>query len=245
MVWYSNLFQNSPQFVVIHTTNCCGHLKTHWQKSSPCPVPLSIPISTFESSGPPSCLVPLVCPLPGDLPNPGVKPRSPTLQADSLPFEPPRKPKSAGVVYPFSKETARPRNLLNCRRFLYMLSYHNPASLTSRSSGPSHCALRPRLLSASPPPPCPPRAASSAPALRPSPGRRHLVVMHFVQLHHVGMRLAQPEGSHFALRVLLQPGGRAGRVRTADLRPHPPRVCPPRARPPATEDLDSELLAAL
>ena len=31
-------------------------------------------------------------PPPGDLPNPGIKPRSPTLQADSLPSEPPGKP---------------------------------------------------------------------------------------------------------------------------------------------------------
>ena len=28
-------------------------------------------------------------PSPGDLPNPGIEPRSPTLQADSLPSEPP------------------------------------------------------------------------------------------------------------------------------------------------------------
>ena len=28
-------------------------------------------------------------PSPGDLPNPGIKPESPALQADSLPFEPP------------------------------------------------------------------------------------------------------------------------------------------------------------
>ena len=31
-------------------------------------------------------------PLPGDLPSPGIKPRSPTLQADSLLIEPPGKP---------------------------------------------------------------------------------------------------------------------------------------------------------
>ena len=31
-------------------------------------------------------------PPPGDLPNPGIKPRSPTLQADSLPAEPQGKP---------------------------------------------------------------------------------------------------------------------------------------------------------
>ena len=29
-------------------------------------------------------------PPPGDLPNPGIEPRSPALQADSLPTEPPR-----------------------------------------------------------------------------------------------------------------------------------------------------------
>ena len=32
-------------------------------------------------------------PSPGNLPSPGIKPRSPTLQADSLPFELPGKPK--------------------------------------------------------------------------------------------------------------------------------------------------------
>ena len=31
-------------------------------------------------------------PLPGDLPYPGIKPRYPALQTDSLPFEPPGKP---------------------------------------------------------------------------------------------------------------------------------------------------------
>ena len=31
-------------------------------------------------------------PSPGDLPNPGIEPRSPTLQVDSLPAEPPGKP---------------------------------------------------------------------------------------------------------------------------------------------------------
>ena len=39
----------------------------------------------------------LPCPPPGDLPNPGIEPRSPELQADSLPPEPPGKPKNTGV----------------------------------------------------------------------------------------------------------------------------------------------------
>ena len=33
-------------------------------------------------------------PSPVDLPNPGIKPRSPTLKTDSLPAEPPGKPKN-------------------------------------------------------------------------------------------------------------------------------------------------------
>ena len=42
----------------------------------------------------------LPCPPPGDLPNPGIKPRSPTLQVDSLLSEPPGKPKNTGVGSP-------------------------------------------------------------------------------------------------------------------------------------------------
>ena len=40
----------------------------------------------------------LPCPPPGDLPNPGIEHRSPTLQADSLPTEPPRKPATFWIV---------------------------------------------------------------------------------------------------------------------------------------------------
>ena len=39
----------------------------------------------------------LPCPPQGDLPNPGIEPRSPALQADSLLSEPPEKPKNTGV----------------------------------------------------------------------------------------------------------------------------------------------------
>ena len=35
----------------------------------------------------------LPCPPPGDRPNPGIEPRFPTLQVDSLPSEPPGKPR--------------------------------------------------------------------------------------------------------------------------------------------------------
>ena len=53
-----------------------------------CPAPLSMEFEFSRQkywSG-------LPLPSPGDLSDPGIKPRSPALQADSLPFEPPRKP---------------------------------------------------------------------------------------------------------------------------------------------------------
>ena len=37
-------------------------------------------------------------PSPGELPNPGIKPESPALQADSLPSEPRGKPKGSEIV---------------------------------------------------------------------------------------------------------------------------------------------------
>ena len=45
----------------------------------------------------------LAFPTPGDLPNPGIEPRPPTLQADSLPPEPQGSPRILEwVAYPFS-----------------------------------------------------------------------------------------------------------------------------------------------
>ena len=53
----------------------------------------------------------LPCSPPGDLPNPGIKPRSPTMQADSLLLEPPGKSKNTEwVAYPFSRGSSWPRN---------------------------------------------------------------------------------------------------------------------------------------
>ena len=53
----------------------------------------------------------LPCPPPRDLPNPGIEPRSPTFQVDSLLSEPPGKPKNTGVdSYHFSRGSSQPRN---------------------------------------------------------------------------------------------------------------------------------------
>ena len=48
---------------------------------------------------------------PGDLPNAGIKPRSPALQADSLPADSPGKPKKTGVgSHYFSRGSSRARD---------------------------------------------------------------------------------------------------------------------------------------
>ena len=65
-------------------------------------------------------------PSPGDLPIPGIEPRSPALQADTLPAEPQGKPKSTGVgslsllhwIFPTQESNWSP---LHCRRILYQL----------------------------------------------------------------------------------------------------------------------------
>ena len=44
------------------------------------------------------CWSGLPFPSPGDLPDPGIEPGSPALQADTLPFEPPGKPIDKMVV---------------------------------------------------------------------------------------------------------------------------------------------------
>ena len=71
-------------------------------------------------------------PSPGDLPNLGIKPRSPTLQVDSLPAEPQGKPKNTGVgslslLQRIFLTQVSNWDLLHCRRILYQLSYQgNP-----------------------------------------------------------------------------------------------------------------------
>ena len=69
---------------------------------------------------------------PGDLPNPGIKPRYPTLKADSAPAEPPGKPKNHRVGSLSLLQQSFPTQELNwclqlCRQNLSQLSYlENP-----------------------------------------------------------------------------------------------------------------------
>ena len=67
-------------------------------------------------------------PSPGDLPNPGIEPGSPTLQADALPSEPPGKLKNTGVGCHvllqgiFLTQGSNP-GLPHCRQNLYCMSH--------------------------------------------------------------------------------------------------------------------------
>ena len=73
-------------------------------------------------------------PSPGDFPNPGMKARSPALQADSLPAEPQGKPMNTGVgslsllrsMFPIEESNW---DLLPCRRILDRLSHQGSPSV--------------------------------------------------------------------------------------------------------------------
>ena len=91
----------------------------------------------------------LPCPPPGDLPNPGIKPRLPALQGDSLQFEPQGKHKNTGVGSlsllqgNFLTQESN-QGLLHSRRILYQQSYQG--SWLSAPSAPNphphpHCSL--------------------------------------------------------------------------------------------------------
>ena len=83
---------------------------------------------------------------PGALPKPGVELRCPTLQTDSLPAEPPGKPKNTGVhslslqwIFPTQESN---QGLLHCRRILYQLSYQgSPTRSCLTLCNPIDCNL--------------------------------------------------------------------------------------------------------
>ena len=67
-------------------------------------------------------------------PNPGIKPRSPALQVDSSPAEPPGKPKNTGLrslslLQPIFLTQESNRVLLHCRQILYQPSYEGRPKL--------------------------------------------------------------------------------------------------------------------
>ena len=69
----------------------CSTFVTPWTVAHQAPPPMGFPRKEYWSG--------LPFPSPGDLPDSGIEPRSPTLQAVSLPSELPRKPQVGKVVW--------------------------------------------------------------------------------------------------------------------------------------------------
>ena len=90
-------------------------------------------------------------PSPGDLPNPWIKSRFPTLQEDCLLSEQPGKPKNTGVgslsllQWIFLTQESN-QSLLNCRWILYQLSYQGSPMVNmateNKDQTPVFCATK-------------------------------------------------------------------------------------------------------
>ena len=85
-----SLISDSSAVCMLSCFNWVQHFVTTWTVA--CQAPLFMGFSRQEYwSG-------LPFPPPGDFPNPGIKPESPPLQADSLPAEPPGEPKFSEIT---------------------------------------------------------------------------------------------------------------------------------------------------
>ena len=110
-------------------TKSCPTIAIPW--TVVCQAPLSVEFSRPEYwSG-------WAFPSPGDLSNPGIEPRSPTLQVDSLPAEPQGKPKNNGMsslslLQGIFLTQESNQGLLHGRWILYQLSYQGSIMLDWR-----------------------------------------------------------------------------------------------------------------
>ena len=82
----------SKQFYLeaVLVTKSCPTLASPWTAARQAPLSMGFSRQEYWSG--------LPFPSPGDLPNPGIEPGSPTLQADILPSEPPGKSLSSTQV---------------------------------------------------------------------------------------------------------------------------------------------------
>ena len=93
-VWYSVAHFIFPEMV---TVLCCAYLLSHiWLSATPWTVARQAPLSMGFSR--PEYWSGMSCPPSGDLPSPGIEPRPPTLQADSLLSEPWVKPQNSNYI---------------------------------------------------------------------------------------------------------------------------------------------------
>ena len=113
VMWVSSRFSRVQLFV------------PPWAAACQTPLPMRFPRQEYWSG--------LPCSPPGDLPSPGVKPRSPALQVESLLSDPPGKPMNTGMGNLSLLQGILPiqglnRDLWHCRWILYQLSYQGSLS---------------------------------------------------------------------------------------------------------------------
>ena len=94
------------------------------------PMDCSLPVSSVHGILQARILEWIAVPSPGNLPNPGIEPRSPALQADSLPAEPPGKPKDLTDI---------------CKNFLQDTDPHQMKTADCKHVGPTLVETR-RLM---------------------------------------------------------------------------------------------------
>ena len=110
----------------------------------------------LSHKGSPRILEWVAIPSPADLPDPGIKPGSPALQADSLPSEPPEKPNNIGggslsLLQGIFLTQESNQDLLHCWQILYQLSYQgSPNPLNSQTPGFPNKVAIPCLSTSSP-----------------------------------------------------------------------------------------------
>ena len=130
----SSTIHNSPKLEIPQCSSTDEWIKKMWyihmwvKVAQSCPTlcdPMNYTVNGILQA---RILKQVTFPSPGDLPHPGIEPRSPALQADSLPAEPQEKPKNTGVgslsllqgIFPTQELNW---GLLHCRWILNQLSY--------------------------------------------------------------------------------------------------------------------------
>ena len=108
MVWYSHLLKNFPQFVVTHTVKGFGiankaQIDVFLELSCFFDDPIDIDNLISGSSVFSKSSLMHTEPSPGNHPDPEIKSRSPAVQADSLPSEPPGKSKLDVILVKITK----------------------------------------------------------------------------------------------------------------------------------------------
>ena len=90
--WVTISFSNARK-VKVKSLSRVWLLATPWTAAYQAPLSMGFSRQEYWSG-----LSGLPFPSPGDLPDPGIKPESPALQVDFLPFEPPGKPPSESQI---------------------------------------------------------------------------------------------------------------------------------------------------